>query len=154
MADTRLKYRPDKKCDDCGELGTSHDHWGDLVPEEKRYQGNPASFCGFCYARRSEEIKTMRNPLPLGVKLPGVPPEFNKKTIRVTAKNDAVYKFGLPNEEGIREVSCNGEEEAIDFTKAKIISLVLGQKMWLKPIDSTDEGLDFWITSESITLIE
>jgi hypothetical protein len=75
MGDTILGWMPNKKCDDCGELGISYRHWGDLAPAGPEGSEKPViSLCKFCwnqrYERREQGEKT---PLAVGVKPSGVP---------------------------------------------------------------------------------
>lgn len=134
MADTERGNFLGQKCSDCGEEGCVIKHWGPLVPE-----GKIGFFCPFCFFQRSK----LTEPVPLGVKPPGIPKEFLNKDIKVTTESSSVYKLGLCSNEDERIVSCKQKE--LHFSRARVICLVVGRSLFLKPRDCEDVGL--WQTS-------
>lgn len=143
--DTSRGNYPDEICSDCGEKGCTFKHWGPLVPE-----GETGVFCTFCWNEREDAHEKGEPAKPLGVKPPGVPEVFKDKTINVTTQSGSVYHFGEPNEKVERTVSCN--RRALDFSKCKIICLVHGKNLWLRPIDSSDPELHMWRTSAVVSI--
>ena len=136
MADTVKGDFSDQKCSDCGELGCCFKHWGELVPP-----GEIGFFCAFCLPARDK----LGDPASLGVKPPGIPVELSvKDVIKVTTHSGSVYKLSLlPDSTEERIVSC--EQKELGFSRARVISLVKGESLFLKPRDSED--LSLWQTS-------
>jgi len=134
MADTIRGDFPDKKCSDCGETGCCFKHWGSLIPD-----GEIGFFCPFCFSVRSKSGK----PIPLGVKPPGIPVDFLSKDIKVITQSGSVYMLKLSGKSEERIVSCKGKK--LDFSRARVISLVVGESLFLKSRDS--EKVNLWQTS-------
>jgi len=144
LADTRRGDFPKEKCDDCGRPGCCFQHWGSLVPN-----GESGNFCIFCW----EERQRRRGGTPLGIKPPGVPEQFLDKAITVTTKSGSIYKFGLPNEKGLRSISYNKAE--LGFERCDIICLVIGRPFFLRPHDFGENCSPFHARiSSPVVLIE
>jgi hypothetical protein len=135
MADTERGDFPNEICSDCGEKGCIFKHWGPLVPE-----GKIGSFCGYCWTRRN---KSESHRIPLGFQPPGIPEEFIKRNLKVKTKSGAIYHLRVTDKDDERIVTKEAHD--LDFAKARVICLQVGESMWLKPRDGED--LDLWYTS-------
>lgn len=144
MPDTIRGNLSQEQCSDCGEIGSMFQHWGPLVPK-----GKVGTFCGYCWNERQERHARGEPPLPLGVKPPGVPRGFKTKACKVTTQNGSVYSFSEPNRLLERTVHCvrQDKKENPDFTRCKIICLVKGKPLYLKPLNSPESNLNGWRTS-------
>lgn len=142
--------RQNEICSDCGEKGTDYGLCGDLLPEsEISDQRKP--FCAFCYKQRSERLGKREPQLPLGVKPPGVPKEFLNKAISVKTESGSVYEFGVPDGEGIRNVSAM---RGLSFTRCKIFLANIGKPMWLRIVDDPEEDSSHVVESSPVKSIE
>jgi len=129
MADTARGSFPDEICLDCGELGCSFKHWGSLVPD-----GKLGYFCLFCFFRREK-----MGAVPLGAKPPGIPDEFTGKDLEVVTQKSA-YSLTLCDQPEERNVSSN-EQVELGFSRARVMSLIIGESLFLKPRDCKDFDL-------------
>lgn len=145
MVDTERGNFPDTPCSDCGETGTAFRHWGTLVPE-----GTTGNFCMFCWDQRHEAEKRGEPPKPLGVKPPGVPKEFDDRAIKVTTQSGSIYEFSKPNEKKERTVSCAAKN--MGFSTCRILCLIIGESLWIKPLNGKDPGLHLWTTSSVVSI--
>ena len=134
MPDTMRGDFPDEICSDCGEKGCVFKHWGPLVPEE-----DMGSFCGYCWTRR-DKLGSLR--IPLGFQPPGIPEEFQGKSVKVTTNSGAIYLLKPTDKKDEVKVA---RDKGIDFTVARVLCLKQGEQMWLKPRDS--DNLSLWWTS-------
>lgn len=153
MPDTMRGYRPNERCSDCGEMGTTFKHWGDLLP--KGLGGDitrAVYFCTFCWNQRLERQEKGEPQLPLGVKPPGVLEGFANESIEVRTSSGSIYAFGKPDEKGERTVSRISTTGAIDFTRCKIICAVSEKRLWLRPLDSKDPDLHMWVDAPVISI--
>ena len=140
MADTERGNFPDEKCSDCGEIGCCFKHWGPLVPE-----GKIGFFCPFCFSERGK----LAEPISLGIKPPGIPKEFLNKDIEVTTQSGSVYRLGVVSgktEERI--VFC--KQRKLNFTRARVICLVVGRSLFLKP--RSCENVNLFQTSTVVSI--
>ncbi len=143
--DTRLGWKAEEVCADCGVIGCS---WGtrqsNLVPGAQDIEGAFISLCVFCYSQRRKRREEGKPPLPLGLKPPGVPEQFLEQKITVITQSGSNYNFGLPDKEGLREVSC--ENRNLGFSKCQILLLEKGNSLWLRGVD-VDPKDAHWQTS-------
>ncbi|MFA5714486.1 MAG: hypothetical protein WC998_01935 [Candidatus Paceibacterota bacterium] len=147
MADTQRGDFPNTPCSDCGELGTTFQHTGRLVPE-----GEKGNFCLFCWKQRMLIVDRKESPKPLGIKPPGVPKEFSDKTIKATTQTGSIYEFGTPNKKGERTVFCSTRD--LGFAYCRILSLIVGEDLWLKSADGETSVPHFWVTTRVVSIEE
>lgn len=154
MADTILGWMPDKKCDDCGELGISYRHWGDLAPAGPEGSEKPVIFlCKFCWGQRYERRERGEKiPLAAGVKPPGVPEEFLNKAIRIKTESGSIYEFSVPDKEGVRTVSNVARQ--INYTKCKILFAALKKNMWIRVVDDPEKDSSHLVCTTLVKSIE
>lgn len=144
MGDTIRGNFKDISCSDCGEKGCEFKHGGPLVPE-----GEFGSFCSFCWTERNDAYEKGENPRPLGIQPPGIPEEFLDKKVRVTTKSGSVYELALTEQEQERIVSCDKRE--LRFTRVRVICLVVGKSLFLRPRDGSIS--DLWWTSPVVSIM-
>ncbi len=155
MPDTRIRAHTDQSlaCSDCGERGIDISHRGDLLP--KGSQESPDEwkhFCAFCYSQRQDRQKRGEQPLPLGVKPPGVPKEFFDKAIRVKTESGSIYDFGVPNKKSVRTVS-NAVRE-LNYTECKVLLANVGTIMWLRVVNDPEKDSSHLVSTTSVKSIE
>lgn len=144
MADTLRGDFSSTVCSDCGEMGCSYKHWGSLVPENEN-----GSFCCFCWLKRYKYHLEHNESLPLGVKPPGIPEEFQGKVLTVITESGSVY-FLRPLD-GKNEVSVCRRENSLNFSLARVLCLAYGQQLVLKPRDGDSPSLWFSRSVETIS---
>jgi len=148
--DTRLGWRAEEVCADCGfagcDIGTRQ---SDLVPGAQDTEGPFIPLCVFCYNQRQKRNEEGKPPLPLGVKPPGVPKQFLQRPITVVTQSGSEYKLGPPDKDGIRIVFCETRE--LGFSKCKILLIEEGESLWLRGV-GVDPKEAYWQTSPA-TLI-
>lgn len=153
MPDTGRYNYADKPCADCGEMGATFKHWGDLLPEGLGGDITRAVyFCTFCWNERQDARDRGEKPKPLGVKPPGVLEVFANESIEVRTSSGSIYTFSKPDEKGKRTVSGINTEEVIDFTRCKIICALPEKRLWLRPLDSKDPDLHMWVDTPVISI--
>ena len=130
--DTKRGWMPEKTCSDCGYTGCS---WGskspNIIPEADSY-GSFINFCTFCYDQRQRRAADGLDPLPLGVKLPGVPEEFSERAMTVVTEGGSKYPFGRPDKNDKRSVFSENKTKEIGFNRCQILLLKEGEGMWFR----------------------
>jgi len=140
MADTTRGSFPKKICSDCGRRGCCFIHWGPMVPK-----GESGSFCWFCWGLRL----TFNRAKPLGRTPPGENKELKKFCLKITTRNNSVYRLEKPNEEGLRRISCNSR--VLGFGLCKILLLEIGDSfcVWEYNPENYSKG---WSTSPVVEI--
>lgn len=141
MPDTIRGYFPDVPCSDCGEIGSSFNHWGPLVPK-----GAVGSFCMFCWTERCESKGDQ--PKPLGVQSPGIPQEFLNKKLKVMTESGSMYELTPTGK--TNEVFVLRNFEKVSFVKARVLCLAVGKQLFLKPRDGDD--FNVWYTTPVVSV--
>ena len=131
MVDTICFSFSEKKCSDCGKIGCCFTYSGPLVPN-----GECASFCWFCWGLRLMSNKGK----PLGIKPPGEKEEFKNHCLRITTRNNFIYRLEKPNKEGLRRISCS--DDVLGFGLCKILLLEMNEpfSIWEYNIENTAKG--------------
>ena len=155
MPDTRRRAYTDQSlvCSDCGEKGVDWSHKGDLLPEGSQESPDEwKHFCAFCYSQRQDRQKKGEQPLPLGVKPPGVPKEFFNKAIRVKTKSGSIYNFGVPNKKSVRTVS--NTVRRLNFTECKVLLATVGTTMWIRVVNDPEKDSSHLVATTPVKSIE